>query len=211
MTVGKIVILSIAGVIIFFIALKLPFPATRSQRSFEDMLLSKNISQRDAAVASRWALIKALNAKIMEAPLLGSGFGTTVTYMSSDPRILSTTGGTYTTAAFEWNYHDILVKMGLLGLLAYGYLLYAIFLVLWRSDERERRWLVPAFFALLTLNAVSPFLNHPLGIGYLALLLALAEKKQGELAPVTVAELLKQPSPAHAMAAAPGLAMVSEE
>jgi hypothetical protein len=101
--------------------------------------------------------------------------------------------------------------MGLLGLLAYGYLLYAIFLVLWRSDERERRWLVPAFFALLTLNAVSPFLNHPLGIGYLALLLALAEKKQGELAPVTVAELLKQPSPAHAMAAAPGLAMVSEE
>jgi O-antigen ligase len=146
----------------------------------------------------------------METPLLGSGFGTTVTYMSSDPRIVSTTGGTYTTAAFEWNYHDILVKMGLLGLLAYGYLLYAIFLVLWRSDERERRWLVPAFFALLMLNVVSPFLNHPLGIGYLALLLALAEKKQGEPAPIAVSELLKSPPPAHAIAAAPGLAMMKE-
>ena len=211
LVIKKIAILSVIGVIIFLIALKLPFPAPRNQRSFEDMLLSKNVSQRDAAVASRWALIKALNLKIIESPLLGSGFGTTVTYISSDPRILSTTGGTYTTAAFEWNYHDILVKMGLLGLLAYGYLLYAIFLVIWRSDERERQWLVPAFFALLTLNAVSPFLNHPLGIGYLALLLALAEKKHGEPAPVAIAELLKQPSPTHAMAAAPGLAMVSEE
>ena len=208
--IKKIAIFSVVGIIIFFIALKLSFPSPRSQRSFEDMLLSKNISQRDAAVASRWALIKALNAKIMEAPLLGSGFGTTVTYMSSDPRIISSTGGTYTTAAFEWNYHDILVKMGLLGLLAYGYLLYAIFLVIWRADERERRWLVPAFFALLMLNVVSPFLNHPLGIGYLALLLALAEKKQGEPAPIAVSELLKSPSPAHAMAVAPGLAMMKE-
>jgi len=211
MTVGKIMIFAITGVIIFLIALKLPFPAPRSQRSFEDMLLSKNVSQRDAAVASRWSLIKVLDAKIMESPLFGSGFGATVTYMSSDPRIISTTGGTYTTAAFEWNYHDILVKMGLLGLLAYGYLLYTIFLVLWRSDERERRWLIPAFFALLTLNVVSPFLNHPLGIGYLALLLALAERKQGEPAPIAIAELLKKPSPTHAMATAPGLAMMSEK
>ena len=208
--IKKIIIFFVCGLAIFLLALKLPFPAPRSQRSFEDMLLSKNISQRDAAVASRWALIKALDAKIMETPLLGSGFGTTVTYISSDPRIVSTTGGTYTTAAFEWNYHDILVKMGLLGLLAYGYLLYAIFLVLWRSDERERRWLVPAFFALLMLNVVSPFLNHPLGIGYLALLLALAEKKQGEPAPIAVSELLKSPPPAHAIAAAPGLAMMKE-
>jgi O-antigen ligase len=209
MTAGKIAIFAIAGVIIFFIAIKLPLPAPRSQRSFEDMLLSKNVSQRDAAVASRWSLIKVLDAKIMEAPLLGSGFGATVTYMSSDPRIISTTGGTYTTSAFEWNYHDILVKMGILGLLAYGYLLFAIFLALWRSDKRERNWLVPSFFALIVLNAVSPFLNHPLGIGYLALLLALAERKRGEPAPVMAAEPVRSPAPA--LAAAPGLAMLSEE
>ena len=209
--IKKTAIFFIAGAIIFIIALKIPFPEPRSQTSFEEMLRSRQISERDAAVTSRWSLIKVLNAKIMEAPLLGSGFGTTVTYISSDPRIISTTGGTYTTAAFEWNYHDIVVKMGLLGLLAYGYLLFAIFLALWRSDERERRWLIPAFFALLALNAVSPFLNHPLGIGYLALLLALAERKRGEPAPVAVAELVKSPSPTHAMVAAPGLAMISEE
>ena len=209
MTIGKIAIFGIAGAIIFLIALKLPFPAPRSQKSFQEMLISKNISQRDAAVASRWSLIKVLNAKIMEAPLLGSGFGATVTYMSSDPRIISTTGGTYTTSAFEWNYHDILAKMGLLGLLAYAYLLYAILLVLWRADERERRWLVPSFFALIVLNAVSPFLNHPLGIGYLALLLALAERKRGEPAPAMATEPIRSPAPA--LAAAPGLAMMSEE
>ena len=209
MTAKKIVIFAIAGALIFLIALKLPFPAPRSQRSFEDMLLSKNVSQRDAAVASRWSLIKVLNAKIMEAPVLGSGFGTTVTYMSSDPRIISTTGGAYTTGAFEWNYHDILIKMGLLGLLVYVFLLYAIFLALWRSDERERRWLVPAFFALIALNAVSPFLNHPLGIGYLALLLALAERKRGEPAPVAIVETQRVVAPA--LATAPGLAMSIEE
>ncbi len=207
--IKKIAVFAIAGAIIFMIALKLPFPAPRSQKSFQEMLISKNVSQRDAAVASRWSLIKVLNAKIMEAPLLGSGFGATVTYMSSDPRIISTTGGSYTTGAFEWNYHDIVVKMGLLGLLAYGYLLFAIFLALWRSDERERNWLVPAFFALIVLNAVSPFLNHPLGIGYLALLFALAERQRGEPAPVLAAEPARAPAPA--LAGAPGLAMLSEE
>ena len=111
--IKKIIIFFVCGVAIFLLALKLPFPAPRSQSSFEDMLRSRQISERDAAVASRWTLIKVLDAKIMEAPLLGSGFGATVTYISSDPRIISTTGGTYTTAAFEWNYHDILVKMGL--------------------------------------------------------------------------------------------------
>jgi glycosyltransferase involved in cell wall biosynthesis len=205
MTVGKIAIFAVTGLIIFLVALKLPFPEQRNQKSFQEMLISKNVSERDAAITSRWSLLGELNEKIFQSPVWGSGFGTTVTYQSSDPRIISTTGGTYTTAAFEWNYHDILVKMGLLSLLAYGYLLVAIFIVLWRADQRERRWLVPAFFALIVLNAVSPFLNHPLGIGYLALLLALAERKRGEPAPVAVSELVK--SPTRAMATAPGLAM----
>jgi hypothetical protein len=209
MTIKKVAIFFVAAIALFIIALKLPFPAERNQKSFQEMLISKNTSQRDTAITSRWALLKELNAKIASAPLLGSGFGTTITYQSSDPRIVSTTGGTYTTAAFEWNYHDILVKMGLFGLLAYGYLLFAILLTLWRSDEHGRRWLIPSFVALIVINTVSPFLNHPLGIGYLALLLALAERKRGEIAPVAVSELIKSRNPA--MATAPGLAMMSEE
>jgi hypothetical protein len=35
-------------------------------------------------------------------------------------------------------------------------------------------------------NVTSPYLNHPLGIGYLALLLALGEKKKTGALPATV-------------------------
>jgi hypothetical protein len=209
-TVKRIMVFALAGLAIYAVLLFLPIPSVRSQTSFQDMLRSRSVSDRDAATASRWSLLPKLNEKIKEAPILGNGFGTSVTYQSSDPRIISTTGGSYTTSAFEWNYWDILVKMGLLGLLAYGYLLYVVFAILLKAEPKERLWLIPSFFALLALNALSPFLNHPLGIGYLALLLALAERKRGEVAPVTVAEIIKAPT-AHAGAAVPGLAMISEE
>ncbi len=205
----KIVVFAVAAVIIFLVALKFPVPAERNQKSFQEMLSSKNVSEREAAITSRWSLLKELNAKIMAAPFLGSGFGTTVTYLSSDPRILSTTGGSYTTAAFEWNYHDILIKMGLLGLLAYGYLLFAIFRLVMQASAKERQWLLPSFFALLVLNAVSPFLNHPLGIGFLALLCALAEQKRGALEAVPAAQNITLPS--RVTVAVPGLAMINEE
>lgn len=210
MTFKKIAAFVVAGLALYAGLLFLPLPSVRSQTSFQDMLRSRSVSDRDAATASRWSLLPKLNEKIKESPIFGNGFGTSVTYQSSDPRIISTTGGSYTTSAFEWNYQDILVKMGLLGLLAYGYLLYAIFLVLLKAEPKERLWLIPSFFALLALNALSPFLNHPLGIGYLALLLALAERQRGQIAPVTVAEIIKTPA-RHAVAAAPGLAMTSEE
>jgi glycosyltransferase involved in cell wall biosynthesis len=204
----KIVILLIYGATIYGVFLFFPIPTPRSQTSFQDMLRSRQVSERDVATASRWSLLAQLDEKILEAPVFGSGFGTIVTYQSSDPRIIASTGGSYTTDAFEWNYHDIMIKMGLFGLLAYGYLLYAIYGILRKSEPRQRRWLLPAFFALLVLNAVSPFLNHPLGIGYLALLLALAETKKGE--PVTVAEVVRSPAPAVAAVPA-GMAMMNEE
>jgi len=143
----------------------------------------------------------------MEAPLLGSGFGATVTYQSSDPRIVASTGGSYTTSAFEWNYHDIIIKMGIFGLLAYGYLLWQILSALIKTDPRRRIWLVPAFFALVILNAVSPYLNHPLGIGYLALLLAFAERQPAQALPVAVKVHVRAPV---AAAIPAGAAMIDE-
>jgi glycosyltransferase involved in cell wall biosynthesis len=195
------------AVVMFAFALRMNVPPNRSQQSFQDMLLSRSVSERDAATASRWALLEELNVKIGESPILGSGFGASVTYESSDPRIISTTGGTYTTSAFEWGYHDILVKMGLLGLLAYGYLLYVILRSILKAEEKERAWLLPAFLALLAVNVVSPYLNHPLGIGYLALLVALAERKSNEPVPVGARAVAKAP----ALATVPTGVAMSEE
>jgi glycosyltransferase involved in cell wall biosynthesis len=186
MTARKLVFFGAISVVAYGALLLFPLPSSRSQASFQEMLKSRSVSERDAATTSRWALLKELNDKIIESPIQGSGFGATVTYRSSDPRIVSTTGGAYTTSAFEWNYHDILIKLGIFGLLAYGFLLWAILRVLLKADIRRRVWLVPAFFALVVLNAVSPYLNHPLGIGYLALLLALAERPPDKPIPVAV-------------------------
>ena len=76
--------------------------------------------------------------------------------------------------------------MGIFGLLTYGFLLWSILAILLKTDAQRRIWLVPAFFALLALNSVSPYLNHPLGIGYLALLLALAERQPEKPVPAAV-------------------------
>ncbi len=189
----RLAVLLITGTIFFLLVLRFPLPTSRSQESFQEILLSRSISGRDAATASRWSLLPKLNEKIRNAPILGNGFGTSVTYQSSDPRIISTTGGAYTTSAFEWGYHDIVVKLGLFGLLAYGFLLIAILKGLLRAEE-DRLYLIPAFFALLATNIVSPYLNHPLGIGYLALLYALAQtKKAGEI-PVRVMVPVRSPN-----------------
>lgn len=208
-TFAKVAVFTLGAIIAYAAILFFPLPQSRSQASFQDMLRSRSVSQRDAATASRWSLLKVLNEKIMQSPITGSGFGASITYRSSDPRIISTTGGSYTTSAFEWNYHDILVKMGIFGLLAYGLLLWAAFSILMKTELSRRIWLVPAFFALITLNAVSPYLNHPLGIGYLGLLLALAESKRGSAAPVAAAETIRKP--AAAMNAMPANAALSEK
>jgi glycosyltransferase involved in cell wall biosynthesis len=191
--VMRLALFLVVGIGIYAILLFFPLPSPRSQASFQDMLRSRSVSERDAATISRWSLLKALNDKIGEAPILGSGLGATVTYRSSDPRIIASTGGSYTTSAFEWNYHDLIVKMGFIGLAAFIFLLWSILTIVLKTDARRRMWLVPGFFALIALNAVSPYLNHPLGIGYLALLLALSDYRREQLAAATLIVPVKRP------------------
>jgi O-antigen ligase len=192
-SVARVTVVLVGGVALYVLVLKFPLPAIRSQESFQQLLNSRGGATREAASASRWALLPKLNEKIVESPIWGSGFGTTVTYQSSDPRIIKETGGTYTTDAFEWGYHDVLVKMGFIGLIAYAYLLWIILARLWGAPSNERLWLIPAFFALLVINVTSPYLNHPLGIGYLALLYAFAQHKKTEPLPVPVIVRVPQP------------------
>ena len=130
----------------------------------------------ESAIASRWALLPEMAKGIQESPVFGKGFGTTVTYVSSDPRILTSTGGTgkYTTFSFEWGYVDFWLKMGLVGLSALIYF-YAYFLALqWKNMRKNASdWyafgMTTSLIMLFVLHFFTPYLNHPLGIGYLAL------------------------------------------
>lgn len=115
------------------------------------------------AATSRTNQIRPLLRSIGRHPVIGSGFGTTVTYISTDPR----TPGLRTTSAFELGYLDLWLKIGLVGIFIYAMWVIGI----WRRLLRTS-W--SGFFllsgvALVTVHLTSPYLNHPLGLGWLML------------------------------------------
>lgn len=126
----------------------------------------------EAAVASRWSLLPVLSQEIKKEVFFGQGFGATITYKSSDPRVLQNNpNGQYTTYAFEWGYLDIWLKIGLFGLLAY--LLLILYLIKngiiygLKNNDFLLLGLSACFVFLAVTNIFTPYLNHPLGIGIL--------------------------------------------
>lgn len=151
---------------------------------------------KEAAASSRMSQIRPLLTAIAKHPAIGSGFGQTVTYQSQDPRVVkSHPGGWYTTMAFELGWLEMWLKLGLLGVLAYLYLLWRILKAGWiivRHPERAERvegsqglpmgrYLVlgslAGLIAIVITHGVSPYLNHPLGIGIVILLTAILANK----------------------------------
>jgi len=127
--------------------------------------------QGDPGGNSRLNQLRPLADSIFQRIIIGYGFGKELTYISSDPRILKNhPGGVYTTYAFEWGYLDIWLKIGLLGLIAYLVLIVRIAKDLWQKKGAPFFGLLLGLIALLVTNIFSPYLNHPLGIGYLLLI-----------------------------------------
>jgi hypothetical protein len=117
-----------------------------------------------------------------------------VTYRTEDPRLLAEDpSGEYTTFAFEWGYHDLWVKFGVLGLLVYAWLIaviltpYFVSLKMWkgmgganRADALVLIGVICGMVAMLATNVFSPYLNHPLGIGLLMTVAAIGYKGAGK-------------------------------
>jgi len=159
-------------------------------------LIGERISASEAAGFSRINQLEPLFRAIIKHPVIGSGFGTTVTYKSADPRILAISPkGEYTTYAFEWGYLDIWLKIGLAGLLIYLGLIWQLLKKGWgrmmkyevgsmKYEVGSMKYLNLGFLlglvGLLLVNIFTPYLNHPLGIGYLILfsvILNIADKE----------------------------------
>ena len=168
------------------VVVKFPYPNPLGGFSTAD-LLKERASQiaGEAGVSSRWSLLPELWEEISAAPLFGRGFGATVTYTTSDPRILAVNPkGEYTTYAFEWGWLDIWLKLGFFGLLSYFFLLAAVFIkgcerLCAHNDYPELAALgalLAGLAAFVAVNMFSPYFNHPLGIGYLLLLVWLVDK-----------------------------------
>ena len=185
-TVGAVFLMSII-LIVFLI--KIPLPFGQGDVSFADALKNRiSDSSQGAAVSSRWNLIGPLWEEVKNKPFLGSGFGSTVSYKTLDPRALQNNpDGVYTTYAFEWGYLDIWLKIGFFGLIAYLLLIWKIFSMGWSFRRKELFFgSLLGLVALITINFFTPYLNHPLGIGYLLVLSVVYEKLSSQKSKIVV-------------------------
>ena len=132
-------------------------------------VFGKRADGGEAAVVSRWNLLNALKEKISQHPILGSGFGASVTYETKDPRIVKQSGGIYTTTAFEWGWLEHWVKFGLIGIPLMLGIICSLGWRIWKSSWDL--WLrisgISVLCALATIHIFTPYLNHPLGIAVL--------------------------------------------
>lgn len=181
---SKVLLISASAIaavllILIIVLFPIPKPGAFSANSFINRI---SLDSGEAAVASRWSLLPVMWQEIKNAPLLGSGFGKTITYKSSDPRILQNNpSGEYTTYAFEWGYLSLWLKFGLFGLLAYLSLLGVIIyqgLLNWKKGDNLAGALVLGLLILVMVNFFTPYLDHPLGIGYILLALTLVKCKK---------------------------------
>lgn len=175
---GQIFAIGVASIFLVFAVIRFPYPNAKH------IALADLVSERaediegDEASASRMALLGPLISKAAKRPILGSGFGTTVTYQTKDPRALAQNpNGWYTTFAFEWGYLDFLVKIGILGLVSFAILLFVIVkkgVQLLRNTPDSLTMaggmgLMISLSSLIIIHGTTPYLNHPLGIGFLVL------------------------------------------
>jgi len=175
----SLLILSLAvGVGIILAITKFPIPEPLGADALS--ALTKRTQGGDSALSSRWNLLPPLWGEIGTAPIHGQGFGATVTYHSNDPRVLETSAdGQYTTYAFEWGWLDTWLEFGMIGLAIYLFLY--VYLIHQAIKEKiyQQGIMVPALIiglvSLATVNIFTPYLNHPLGLGYLILATVIME------------------------------------
>lgn len=130
-----------------------------------------------SGISSRRAQLMPLLAEIKKSPLGGQGFAKNITYQSSDPRIKNKNNpeGWYTTYSFELGYLDLMLKLGIAGLAAFGLLLLYLLrtIIININNNPVSVGLCLGLATLIIIHAFTPYLNHPLGLGYILMMIGL--------------------------------------
>lgn len=165
----------VLSVLLIFVLLKIP----NTHINFADML-SGRVSDGDASSNSRMELLRPMLGDIKNSPIIGYGMGHEISYYSLDPRnknSLNPTGLTRT-YSFEWGWLSFWLKMGILGLLFYIILGLKITLDSVRLIKVNNVIFVSlllSFLAVLVVHIFSPYLDHPLGLGFLIIVICIIE------------------------------------
>ncbi len=187
-------VLSIASLALLWSIVAVPIFQTASIDLF-GALRDRTSYGNDVAIDSRQKLLGPLNKAILAAPATGHGLGKLIWYQTSDPRYIDDhETDIVATYALEWGWHDIWVKFGVIGVFAMLLLFIQIMIDVTRARkaDRAREWLYVAVahsvIALYVVHIFTPYLNHPLGWGTIAVAVALlpglssAKVKEGKRA-----------------------------
>lgn len=183
--VGWSALTGLAGILLIAAVTLFPIPSpTFGGDHLVDSLKDRTTQTSDAGISSRWNLLWPMIDTIFESPVMGSGFGTAVTFTTDDPRARAINpDGTWTTTSMEWGWLELWIKMGILGPLAFLYIGYEYLKRLWGYLNTEQAWigigLITALLFVFGTHVFSPYLNHPIGLGVLLFIIPfLSTKKQ---------------------------------
>lgn len=177
----KFLAISTLSVLFILILVKIPY----TDADLDD-LFAKRLTTGEAASNSRLELLPHMLEKIKDQTILGNGLAQEITYMSHDPRNRNEKNpdGSVTTYSFEWGWLSIWMKFGILGLIAYFYLILKIIIDSvklainkWPSSNSILIMSLP--FCLITISTIhifSPYLDHPLGISFIVISIAILDK-----------------------------------
>ncbi len=159
-------VLALVSVVLF------PFPSQDLTGSSLVDSLKDRTTEEDVAISSRWNLLWPMATAILNDPLIGNGFGSTVTFITDDPRARAINpDGQWTTHAMEWGWLELWLKMGIVGPLAFLFLGWQLASRLQAYRWTEQAWLGVSLTSILIFlfatHLFSPYLNHPIGLGTL--------------------------------------------
>ncbi|MFA6072231.1 MAG: hypothetical protein WC810_27025 [Janthinobacterium sp.] len=170
----------IIGAALAFFVVNVPIPIPPNYDMFNFVGQRFTITN-EAAVSTRWKELLPIMNVIKKSPVIGSGFGTLATFNSDDPRIknIKNPSGEVSTFSFEWGYFDTITEIGLIGLfILLAFLASMVYdgykKLIAESDETEKMLtfgLIIGLISLAVIHTFSPYLNHPLGLGYLMIVM----------------------------------------
>jgi len=187
--IGAVIAIVIIELGFIFVFINIPnwIRAGGETTSLASIVEERLTNPDEIGLQSRWNLIDPLTRKMVHHPAIGAGFGTEITYFSEDLRNRSKNDGYYTTYVTEWGYFDLILKIGMLGLIVYILYIWKIakngieaFKKLIYDEKVIVLSLLLGLLALVVTHISTPYLNHPLGIGYLMICAVIFERLKNE-------------------------------
>jgi len=164
---------SVVTIMSLLLLIFFPIPSARVGSEDVANAFKKRTSEtQDVAISSRWKLFQPMWETILEKPIAGNGFGKAVTFLSDDPRVRALSpNGMWSTTAMEWGWLELWLKMGILGPI--GFMIIFLYLIreFFAYKNTDHAWIGLGFVSALVFLSLthffSPYLNHPIGLGFI--------------------------------------------